>query len=134
MSDNTRRENVITGFRALADFLEKYPNAPLPEFGRIDVTTCVLDEDQHTARTRFGDMKNALYHAALTEYADYTGDRREHEGTQQHEVNLEFGNGSVAYQVLWIEKTEEVENPYHECPGASCEVCYRDEKTEEAGQ
>jgi hypothetical protein len=110
MSDNTRRENVIAGFRALADFLEKYPDAPMPEFGRIDVTTCVLAEDQHTARTRFGDMKKALYYAALVEYAEYTGDWREHEGTQQHEVNLEFGNGAVAYQVLWIEKTGEDNN------------------------
>ena len=33
MSDNTRRENVIAGFRALADFLEKYPDAPLADFG-----------------------------------------------------------------------------------------------------
>lgn len=126
----TKRDQLVHGLQAAAAFLHYAEEFPL-NVGRFDITYCVLNDDQDAAREEFENLTAKLrdeVEGPATAWFVETGDM-EHGNTVQHSTRLVFRNTPVAYHVLWIEKTGAVENPYHECPGASCDVCYRDEKT-----
>jgi uncharacterized protein with PIN domain len=121
-----QRSDVVDGLRTLADFLEKEGDARMHRASRTDVQFCVLAKDQNTARAQFDALAELLYNVAPDVNANYVSDCKYYATGSHHTAALEFGNGAVAYQVLWIEKTGDTENPYHECPGSECSVCYRD--------
>jgi hypothetical protein len=108
MSNQNHRGNAVTGLRALADFLYTYDlSAKLNTASRITVQYCILEEDNAEARREFTHLMGFMFDAARQFNARCTSDTREHADTRQHTADLIFGNGTVAYQVLWIEKTEE---------------------------
>jgi hypothetical protein len=110
MHNQNHRADAVAGLRALADFLEACHDAELNEASRIDVTRCVLDADPHMARAKFEDAKELMYNISGAADADFSEYRRGHNGNRHHVANLEFGNGTVAYQVTWIENTGDTED------------------------
>jgi hypothetical protein len=142
MSNPNHRANAVDGLRALATCLEDHPNSmKMHEAGRTEITYCVLNADVEAARHEFTCLVDNLrsYGSAAPTRLELVD--RTHEDTVQHSAELVFGAGTVAYQVLWIEKTEEAEDIDPDSlpdPDGSNAFTIPDgpwfEKTEEAGQ
>ena len=100
--------DAVAGLRALAEFLEEAnDDAKLNEYSRIDVNYCVLEEDPRKARAEFLELANFMNAASGAVDADFVKSVGEYNGDLHYVAALEFANGAVAYQVTWIEKTEE---------------------------
>ena len=105
MHMKNRREDIISGLRALADFLESTPAAALNDYGRLDIGYYILEDDNAGARTELSGLTNVLDNYESAEPIGISKETRKHEGSTQHVRTLEFGNGTVAYQATWIERT-----------------------------
>lgn len=106
MDTDTHRKRTIAGLRDLADFLYEHPvSAPLHTAGAIEATYCILDDNADAARAEFADAAEFL-----EEYADepeqFLITETPHNNTVQHSASLAFGEGTVQYHVLWIERNE----------------------------
>jgi hypothetical protein len=104
----TKRDQLVRGLQSAASFLHYTEEFPL-NVGRFDITYCVLNDDQDAARAEFKNLSDKLRaecegHAEAwsVQYDDLV-----HGDTIQHSTRLVFRGTPVAYQVLWIEKTEE---------------------------
>jgi hypothetical protein len=103
-----QRSDVVDGLRTLADFLEDYKGtAKLHRASRTDVQFCILAKDPKVARKEFDGLADLMYELAPDVSANYVANCKYYNTAAHHTAALEFGNGAVAYQVLWIEKTEE---------------------------
>jgi hypothetical protein len=110
MHNQNHRANAVAGLRALASFLDDgYAHAKLNEYSRIDVNYCVLEGDRRKARAEFRELANFMNAASGSVDADFIKSVGEYNGDLHHVAALEFANGAVAYQVTWIEKTQDEE-------------------------
>jgi len=106
-----QRSDVVDGLRTLADFLEDYGgSAKLHRASRTDVQFCILAKDPEVAREEYAKLAHLLYDTAPEVNANYVANCKHYATASHHTVALEFGNGAVAYQVLWIEKTGDTED------------------------
>jgi glycerol-3-phosphate cytidylyltransferase-like family protein len=105
-----QRSDVVDGLRTLADFLEDYEGpVKLHRASRTDVQFCILAKDPEVAREEFDELTELMYEVAPDVSANYVSNCKHYATAAHHTASLEFGNGAVAYQVLWIEKTGEGE-------------------------
>lgn len=103
-----QRSDVVDGLRTLADFLEDYDGpVKMHRASRTDVQFCILAKDPGVARKEFDGLADFMYGIAPDVSANYVSNCKHYTTAAHHTAALEFGNGAVAYQVLWIEKTEE---------------------------
>lgn len=105
-----QRSDVVDGLRTLADFLEKEGDARMHRASRTDVQFCVLAKDPEVAFDDYNRLANLLYDIAPDVSANYVSNCKRYATAAHHTAALEFGNGAVAYQVLWIEKTGDTED------------------------
>jgi len=106
------RSDTVAGLRALADFLETYADsAKMHTASRTDVQFCILAKDSEVARAQYAELAHMLYDTAPEVGANYVSQCKRYATANHHTVDLEFGNGSVAYRVLWIEKHAEYQFP-----------------------
>jgi len=106
-----QRSDVVDGLRTLADFLEDYGgSAKLHRASRTDVQYCILAKDPEAARKEFDGIADLMYEIAPAVNGNYVSNCKHYATAAHHTVALEFGNGAVAYQVLWIEKTGDTED------------------------
>jgi hypothetical protein len=100
------RSDTVAGLRSLADFLETHTDSvPLHTASRTDVQFCILAKDPEVAREEYTQFSGLLYDIAPAVNANYVSQTKRYATADHHMTDLEFGNGSVAYRVLWIEKT-----------------------------
>jgi hypothetical protein len=107
-AEPTKRDQLVSGLQSAAAFLHYAEEFPL-NVGRFDITYCVINDDQDAARVEFENLTAKLraeVEGPATAWYVQTDDV-EHGSTIQHSTRLVFRNTPVAYQVLWIEKTEE---------------------------
>jgi hypothetical protein len=106
----TKRDQLVRGLQSAVAFLHYAEEFPL-NVGRFDITYCVINDDQDAAREEFetltAKLRAEVEGPAITWFVE-THDV-EHEGTVQHSTRLVFRGTPVAYQVLWIEKTQDEE-------------------------
>lgn len=108
MSNQNHRAKAVAGLRAIADFLEEGSEAAkLNEYSCIEVNYCVLEEDQRKARAEFLELANFMDAVSGAVDADFLKSVGEYNGDLHYVAALEFANGTAAYRVTWIEKTEE---------------------------
>lgn len=110
MSNKNRREDIIAGLRSLADFLESTPEATLNDYGRLDIGYFILNEDTDTASAELSRLTSVMEDYESAEPIVIDKETRKLDTTTQHVRSLSFGNGTVAYQATWIEKTGEAED------------------------
>jgi hypothetical protein len=110
MYNANRREDVVSGLRALADFLESTPGATLNDYGRLDIGYYILDPNREASRIELSNLTNVMEGYGSAEPISISKETRKLETTTQHIRALSFGNGTVAYQATWIEKTGDTED------------------------
>jgi hypothetical protein len=109
MTDKQHRSNAADGLRALAGFLEGYNlSAKLNTASRIDIHYTILEEDDDEARAEFENLSNFMREVAgYNARNQFRAEVDQGEESTHHIADLTFGAGTVAYRVVWIEKTEE---------------------------
>lgn len=112
MTDKQHRANAADGLRALAGFLEGYNlSAKLNTASRIDIHYSILEEDDDKAFWEFeclsGFMREVAGYNAVPQFRSELNAGEE---STHHIAELIFGGGTVAYRVVWIEKTGDTED------------------------
>jgi hypothetical protein len=111
MTDNQHRDSVVSGFEALAEFLYDYPlSATLNTASRIDVQYSILEEDNDKAREEFAEMSEFMGDVVNEINAEFSANANVYDTCTHHIAQLTFGNGTVSYRVVWIEKTGDTED------------------------
>ena len=111
MTDSQHRDNVVSGFEALAEFLHDYPiSASLNTASRIDVQYSILEEDNDKAREEFAELSEFMSDVVDEVPAESSTNTNVYDTCTHHIAQLTFGAGTVAYRVVWIEKTGDAED------------------------
>lgn len=106
MTDEDHRAHTVAGFHQMADFLHAYEDMiPLNTASRIDVQYSILEDDDDKAREEFDDLADVMYRASVNKPAKFTESNNVYDTCTHHIAQLTFGNGTVAYRVVWIERT-----------------------------
>jgi hypothetical protein len=108
MTDEDHRAHTVAGFHQLADFLHTYSDMiPLNTASRIDVQYSILEEDDAKAHEEFAELADVMYRSSVTNPQKFTESTNVYDTCTHHIAQLTFGAGTVAYRVVWIEKTGE---------------------------
>jgi hypothetical protein len=112
MTDKQHRANAADGLRALAGFLEDYNlSAKLNTASRIDVHYTVLEDDDEEAYAEFENLSRFMREVAgYNARNQFRSEVDTGEESNHHIADLIFGAGTVAYRVVWIEKTGDTED------------------------
>lgn len=110
MDHETHRAHTIAGLHQLADFLFAHDYAAeLHSASAVEVTYCVLNPDTDAARGEFEHRAAFLSEYAETAAGSFMQTARDHNDTVQHSASVTFGNDTVEYRVLWIERQEDTD-------------------------
>jgi len=111
MTDGQHRDNIVSGFESLAEFLCDYPiSASLNTASRVDVQYSILEEDNDKAREEYNGLVHFMGDVVNGINAEFSAHANVYDTNTHHVARLTFGAGTVAYQVLWIEKTGDTED------------------------
>lgn len=104
-----QRLDFVHDLRDAEEFLKHFwmntPLSPVP----LEIKFHILDDDAMVARDRFEAYSNFLEtRHSPEEGRTFKAYGHRHEATTQHFAELAFGNGTVKYVVVWIEKDAEV--------------------------
>jgi hypothetical protein len=111
MTDEDHRAHTVAGFHKLADFLYEYDEAArLNTASRIDIQCSILEEDKDSAREEFNEVAEFLREVRRDWSAEFSEDHNVYDTSTHHIAMLTFGAGTVAYRVVWIEKTGDTED------------------------
>lgn len=107
MDHETHRAHTVAGLHQLADFLYEHDYAAeLNTVSAVEVTYCVLNADADAARGEFEHRAAFLSDYAETAAGSFLQTSNDHEDTVQHSASVTFGNDTVQYRVLWIERED----------------------------
>jgi hypothetical protein len=111
MTNEDHRAHTVAGLHKLADFLYEYDDsARLNTASRIDIQYSVLEEDNDAARAEFADAAEFLREVRRDWTAEFSEEHNVYDTNTHHIAMLTFGAGTVAYRVVWIEKTGDTED------------------------